>query len=177
MKIASIIWVSAVLLSLAGATDANTYSYKSDFLPIFGRQPPTNRWIWYTAVGVRNSQPPVIYIAERRFNTKVPEALVVLSRSRYELMAAVTIHRVSLPQCPTDLPFPVPSYSLKIAQRSGSHVMSCVLPRVSACHYLVEVMSLSGMNWTSEELRPFESLRLNNGCGDHYNSGESRLIR
>ena len=146
----------AVLLPFFSAMDANNTDNRRDFLPIFGRDPPTRHWIWYTAMGIRNAQPPVIYFAEQRFDTAIPEALIVLNRERYKIIATFTMRNVIESQCPS-IPYPVPPYSLKISQRSGNRAGSCVLPRSAACSYLFEVIGLSGMNWSAEELGPIKS--------------------
>ena len=137
----------------------------SEWLPVFGREPPTKRWIWYTEVGVRDSGPPVIYIAERRFNTMVPEILVVLSPKRYELLAAFTMHQIEPSLCPASRSGPLPRYSLKISQRSSGHIVSCILPGMIGCDYLEEVMNLPGVKWTRGELQALESLSAHHGCG------------
>jgi hypothetical protein len=174
MRFAQVALVSSALLLATIARAADTGSASYDDFPIFGREPSTESWIWYTVVGARDSLPPVIYIATQRFKTALPEALIVLSQERYDLVARFTQLRVTQPGCPLEAPYPTPQYSIKIAEHHDGHTRFCVLPHASACRYVADVINLPGINWTHTELEPFNSLLINDQCRSSLGSGEMK---
>ena len=125
--------LAAVALMLFAATTIGETIDAPILAPIMGNTPPAKHWVWLSMVGPRSRVFPIIYISDQKFETSLPEVLIVLSRKRYDFVAGFTHGRVVRPDCPIAVPLPPPDYAIRISERLGGHIQSCVVPQASAC--------------------------------------------
>ena len=128
------------------------------------RNPGVKYWISYEIVGPRNHPFPIVYLSTQHFRAIPPELIVVLPKRRYDIVSAYTQARIARPDCPGEMPTDEKQYTFGIVEGAEERTQSCVLPQASACDYLSGVVKLSGVNWTTEELRPIKDFMLTMRC-------------
>jgi len=160
-----------VLLTAWATADAVTFP---PFPPSEESIPPPSvkHWIKYKVLGPRNAPFPVILITTRRYKPLgILEALIVVSRPKYNIVAKFT-GSLSAGCMKLPLQEPPPWYTLGIFEGDVLTPI-CVMPKVVACKYLSDVSTLSGMNWTAEELKPINDLAVSMTCrGRTYSNGK-----
>jgi hypothetical protein len=122
-------------------------------------------WIWYQFLGPRNHLSPIIYISTRRFDTHLPEVLIVMTRPRFDIVASYTRSRIARPDCSTALPYPYQRYTFDLVEHDRGATQRCVIPRASACEYFTGLRKLPKMNWARAELDPINRFISELGCG------------
>lgn len=132
------------------------------FPPIEGTTPPSSvtHWIKYLVLGPSNAPFPIVVISTQRFNTHRTEALIVLSPSRYDIVANFTESRSTECMRPTGFPW----FTLGINKHDEERTSMCAIPKATACGYLLDLSKLSGMNWTKAELKPLKTLAASMEC-------------
>jgi hypothetical protein len=131
---------------------------------ITGRDPGVKRWISYEVLGPRNGLLPIVYLSTQHFKLTRPEFLTVLPQARYDIVAAYTQARFASNDCPGDKALADVDYSVMVSQGEGGNIRRCVLPKASACDYLLGIVNLPGMNWTAKELQPITLFMGVDGC-------------
>jgi hypothetical protein len=137
--------------------------------PIFATAPPKSvtHWIWYQIVGLRNHPFPIIYLSTKRFETRLPEVLIVVARPRFSIVSRYTRLRIARPDCTKDVFVPGAVGNVEIAVHDGGRTLRCVMPQAAACEFLAGIQKLPDMEWTADELKPITDLAVNVG-GCHY---------
>ena len=163
-----------VLVVIAIAQAADKIPKFSEYIPIFGRTPPTERWLWYTVAGPRDRIATVLYISTEHFQTVSPEALIVVSRARYDVVARFTQLRLAQASCPFEVQKPLPYYAVKLAEHHDGHTQFCMVSQASACEFVADVMILSGMNWSPPELNTLDAFMVDDHCGSFRDSSKTQ---
>ena len=157
-----------LLFAVAGLTFLTISATADTFVmpPIEATFPNASitHWIWYQILGPRNHLYPIIYISTQRFETRLPEVLIVMTRNRFNIVARYTHPRVTRPNCMTEVPYPYPRYTVDLVEHDGGTTQRCVIPKPSACEYFGGLKKLAGMNWTEAELDPINKLTDELGC-------------
>ena len=166
MRFPRIALASLALVVSAACNADNTTSRMIEHPPVFGRTPPGERWIWYAVVGPRDRVAPIVYISTQHFETVLPEALIVVSRVRYDIIARFAQSRLTQGSCPFEVEKPLPYYAVKIVEHHDGRTSSCVLSQESACENIANVMKLPGMKWSPAELEILHEF----GSGDQCKS-------
>jgi hypothetical protein len=136
-------------------------------MPPFEATPPNDsvtHWIWYQILGPRNHPVPIIYISTRRFDTHLPEVLIVISRTRFHNVAMYTQSRIARLDCSTAVPYPYPAYTVDLVEHNGEATQRCVIPKTSACDYFAGLKELPNMNWSEAEFDPINKFIRELGC-------------
>jgi hypothetical protein len=162
--LAYIAWASLVMLLGCAASTAAELAP-----PIFATTPPkpVKNWIWYQIVGLRNHPFPIVYLSTKRFDTRLPEVLIVVARPRFRIVSKYTRSRIARSDCAKEVSVPGEVGNVEIAVHEEGRTLRCVIPQASACDFLAGVQMLSGMDWTADELKPIIDLAVNVG-GCHY---------
>lgn len=158
---------SLVMHATWATADTVTFPPREESIP----PPSVKHWIKYLVLGERNSPFPVILISTRRYKPLgLLEALIVVSRRRYDIVARFTESLSS--ECMNPLPPMFPRYTLGIYE-GDVQTPRCVIPQVVACKYLSDVSTLSGMHWTAAQLKPINDLAISMTCrGRTYSNGK-----
>jgi hypothetical protein len=119
-----------------------------------GRDPGVERWISYEILGPSNHPYPISYLSTRSFATKRNEFLTVLPDVKFATISDNTRARIHGDGCPGADPQGDVWYTVKISQKDGAAVQSCILPQKQACAYLTGLVRLLRYSWTVEELHP-----------------------
>jgi hypothetical protein len=155
---------AAVVLIGAIACAADKIPEFIENMPIFGRTPPTEQWLWYTEAGPRDRIAPVIYITTQHFETVSPETLIVVSRARYDIVAQFTQSRIARSSCPFEVHKPLPYYAVKLAEHHGGRTQFCMVSQESACEFFADMMRLPGMRWSAAELERLDAFMIGDQC-------------
>jgi hypothetical protein len=134
--------------------------------PVFAKRPPSfvRRWIWFQNVGLRNHPFPIVYLSTKRFPTRVPEMLIVVSPARFSIVSRYARTLIAKPDCVDDVFVLGADGNIKIVVRDANRTRRCVLSRASACDFFAGLVPLSNMGWTSDELKPISDLTATAAC-------------
>ena len=155
---------SRLVIALALSIICTSISVAQPDMALSARDPGVKRWIWYQVLGPRNSPFTIVYFSTEPFKTKLDESLVVLPRDRYDVISAYTHSRMARPDCPGKEPAGNVWYTVEMAEHDKNGTQRCVLPKVLACDYLSGVVRLSGITWTTSELRPINEFMAEIWC-------------
>lgn len=140
-------------------------STAADFsFPVVARDPGVNHWISYQILGPRNHPFPMVYISTRHFKTTPPEFIIVMPQKKYGIISAYTQARMARADCPGKEPVGNVWHSVEIAEHDKKAGRQCVLPQAMACEYFSAVVSLVGIAWTAEKLRPINDFNQEIDC-------------
>jgi hypothetical protein len=151
----------SLLMICTGIVSADTFTPA-----VSARDPGVPHSISYEILGPRNHPFPIVYLSTRHFGTKLGEFLVVLPKTRFDILSAYTRARIARPDCPGAEPVGDVWYTVKITEHDKKRTRGCVLLQALACDYLSGVVKLSDVNWTAEELRPITNFMGEVGCGN-----------
>jgi hypothetical protein len=167
--LAYVAWASLVMLLGCAASTAAELTPPVLAPPVFATAPPKSvkNWIWYQIVGLRNHPFPIVYLSTKRFDTRLPEVLIVVARPRFSIVSKYTRSRIARSDCANGRVEPGAVGNVEIAVHEGGRTLRCVMPQASACDFLAGVEMLSGMDWTADELKPIVDLAVNVGAC-HY---------
>ena len=130
------------------------------------RDPGVKRWISYDILGNRNHPFPIVYFSTQHFKTWVGEFLIVLPQQRYDVLSAYTQARIARDDCPGPEHVGDVWYTVRVIEHK-KRTQRCVLPQGSACDYLSGVEKLSGINWTTSEVRTITDFVAEVRCNEH----------
>jgi hypothetical protein len=152
-------------IALAGLLSFSAISMDTvEWPPLVGTAPSVEAWIWITVVSPTSPPSPILYLSSRRFKTSSREALLLLSDSRFGVVAKFTRSQITSVGCPIAVPTPAPDYTVQIAERDKGKIEACALPQAAACQYLSHLKKLPAMNWTSSELQPIDNFATSIRC-------------
>jgi hypothetical protein len=155
----------SILLLITAVTSAEETIPGSTAQPaIYGRIPPTERWIWYTVIGPRDRIAPVLYISTRTFKTVFPEMLLVVSPLKYRSVEQLTQSRFTQRGCTSEVSIPLPYYAVKIAEHHGGKTSSCIVSQDSACESVAQILNLPAMNWSPIEMNTLKAFASGAQC-------------
>jgi hypothetical protein len=155
-----LIIVLTLISFYVGTVIAGTFSVAAS-----ARDPGVAHLISYEILGPRNHPFPIVYLSTRYFHTTLGEFVVVLPKTRFDVVSAYTQARFARPDCPGEPPIGDIWYTVKITEHNKKRTRACVLPQASACEYLLGVAKLEGMDWTRKELQPIRDFGLEAKCG------------
>ena len=126
--------------------------------------PEIKHLISYSIWGPVNHPYPVVYLSTRHFETTSDAFLTVLAPHRYNIVSTFTKAQMTRPACMGAPPSVDIWYSVKITARDQKRTRTCILPQALACAYLSDLVKLSGINWSTQELMPIGAFMGEVGC-------------